>query len=157
MAWTGAQQVFAVEILLKSCSYTQRFSCSFYITSEWCCSRKKILHSSIDFLSRTASFSRCSDYRFNSLKKKKKTFNSKCRSAPVQAMIAKDCIWKISNEILTRWSYHCHLPEFTRTTQVTVWNVGGISVTLCRIQTWPLAFTKRRNSLEILLVGRVFT
>ena len=38
----------------------------------------------------------------------------------VQAMIVTDYVLKKNGNTLARWSYHCHLPKFTCSTQVTV-------------------------------------
>ena len=48
-----------------------------------------------------------------------------------QIMIVTDLTWKGNGMTLARWSYHWHLPKFTCTTLVTVWNAGGISGVPC--------------------------
>ena len=38
---------------------------------------------------------------------------------------------KTNDQTLARWNYHCHLPEFISTSQVTFKNMGGVSVIPC--------------------------
>ena len=60
----------------------------------------------------------CSNYKFNSLERKTKRFNSKCT-----ASYGPNWNWlylKVQKKKKWWWSYHSHLPLFISTTQVTV-------------------------------------
>ena len=123
MTWTGAHCAFAVGVFFNTSKsvifvlilcYVRRML--FWIEN-WYCYGLKISEPQIYWLKE----SHLEDPQVHQLKKKVNlvfflTFK----------VIVTDFIWEKKKK-----SYHCHLPKFTFTTEVTVLNVGGISAVPC--------------------------
>ena len=147
---------FFLRLSICNC-YTESFSCSFYVSSEWCYSVKKIeIFRTTGSSMNDGRIKRC--YSLKSWRNIARlgtwSFCQPLKTWLVQAMNVTDNIKKKNGKTLARWSYHCHLPRYFgrapyNTTDSFFWKA-------CENNNVFIITTKMRSQVEV-HQGIIFT